>query len=362
MQFVSGPPCPADGPPRFTVTLTVQMASLAALFGRRMERKELSLSGLPHAGVNTTLVWWQFKEIARAAAKTAGPTGSEAGSLDDKQRAAEPAHVQAGLFDAESSPAGDRAPVPGAGKRVVLLIHGLGCEGRDATRAGFDHEEAMRLTRYGTVVAPDLLGHGESSSPEGSEWYTMTSQADALLQLLLYLRPTEVCVVGHSMGGPIALAVAERWPSVAAKAFRDSDGVHGVSSSVVKCIAYSEPNIDSNDCFGSRRGTQPGVDLSTLSVRAAAHTASCRDLVKVSDSGELLPRMENLRTGARMVPSCVFIGESNRGKTTSEESLLFVGFPVEWIKRAGHCQHVDNPLDFFTSLSAFIERSLGMPP
>ena len=130
-------------------------------------------------------------------------------------------------------------------------------------------------------------------------------------------------------------------------------------SIAVRCVAYSEPNIDANDCFGSRRGIRPEVvDLATVDPKTAAHIASCRDLVKVSDSGELLGRMDALRTGHPGVPSCVYIGEANRGCTTSEGALIAAGFPVEWIEGAGHCQHIDNPRAFYQALTLFIERSL----
>ena len=98
------------------------------------------------------------------------------------------------------------------------------------------------------------------------------------------------------MGGPIALAVAEACTA---------PGAHPRA----RCVLYSEPNIDGGDCFGSRPGSRLGTDLASLDARRAAKVATCRHLVADSDSGELLGRMQAVRTGGTALPSMVLIGE-----------------------------------------------------
>lgn len=63
-----------------------------------------------------------------------------------------------------------------------------------------------------------------------------------------------------------------------------------------------------------------GQELGALSAAAAAKAASCRDLVRESDSGELLGRMQAIRAAG--VPSLVLIGERNRGVCSSEVRLI----------------------------------------
>src|SRR5205814_9535415 len=67
-----------------------------------------------------------------------------------------------------------------------------------------------RLARNYTVVAPDLVGHGRSAKPRAD--YSLGAYASGgrdLVGLLGYARGT---VVGHSLGGGIALQFAYQFP------------------------------------------------------------------------------------------------------------------------------------------------------
>jgi pimeloyl-ACP methyl ester carboxylesterase len=60
------------------------------------------------------------------------------------------------------------------------------------------------------VVAIDLLGHGGSEKPESG--YSIESQAGLVAEALGRLGVRDATVVGHSLGGPISVALAERSP------------------------------------------------------------------------------------------------------------------------------------------------------
>ena len=63
-------------------------------------------------------------------------------------------------------------------------------------------------------LAPDLRGFGESPAPgEGWAHYTVDAMADDLHGLLGRLSLGRFIVVGHSMGGKVALALAARQPA-----------------------------------------------------------------------------------------------------------------------------------------------------
>ena len=252
---------------------------------------------------------------------------------------------------------------------IVLCVHGLGCAGRDPNAGGFDQPETRMLRRFGRVVAPDLLGHGGSAVPRGEERYHMRRHAEYLVQLLRCLNAEHVYLIGHSMGGPIALATAEMLQAPG-----------DAKSPRVCALLYSEPNVDGGDCFGSRGGVRDGDNLDAqwkdgiATAHAAtsvaegalwprqhnlrlANAACCRDLVRESDSGELLPRMQALRGGDWPIPSLCLIGNQNRGLLTSEAALLAGGFPVKYIEDAGHCQHIDNPKDFYVAAEEFFAEA-----
>lgn len=69
-----------------------------------------------------------------------------------------------------------------------------------------------RLARTRRVIALDLLGHGGSEKPRSG--YSIPDQADLLAQALARLGVTGAEVVGHSLGGPVAVALAERSPEL----------------------------------------------------------------------------------------------------------------------------------------------------
>jgi pimeloyl-ACP methyl ester carboxylesterase len=88
---------------------------------------------------------------------------------------------------------------------VLLLLHGIG----DSSRTWIP---AMRLLqRSYTVLAPDLPGHGDSSSPFGD--YSLGSHASSMRDLLHLLSIERVTVVGQSFGGGVAMQFAYQFPS-----------------------------------------------------------------------------------------------------------------------------------------------------
>lgn len=68
------------------------------------------------------------------------------------------------------------------------------------------------LARQHRVIAVDLLGHGGSEKP--SSGYSIENQADLVAQVLGRLGVRDAEVVGHSLGGPISIALAERSPQL----------------------------------------------------------------------------------------------------------------------------------------------------
>ena len=87
---------------------------------------------------------------------------------------------------------------------ALLLIHGIG----DSSRT-FRHLVARLARRY-TVVAPDLLGHGHSDKPRAD--YSVAGYANAMRDLISVLDIDRVTVVGHSLGGGVAMQFAYQYP------------------------------------------------------------------------------------------------------------------------------------------------------
>ncbi|MBV8991277.1 MAG: alpha/beta fold hydrolase, partial [Solirubrobacterales bacterium] len=89
---------------------------------------------------------------------------------------------------------------------ALLLVHGL-----------FEDSLTWRkvipdLARTHTVIAPDLLGHGESDAPVDID-YSPGGHAGTLRDLLDVLGHDRVTIVGHSLGGGIAISFAYNYPA-----------------------------------------------------------------------------------------------------------------------------------------------------
>ncbi|MFK7917606.1 MAG: alpha/beta fold hydrolase [Ilumatobacter sp.] len=87
---------------------------------------------------------------------------------------------------------------------TILLIHGLA--GSSKTWDAVIDELAEEYD----VIAPDLLGHGESAKPRGD--YSLGAFASGLRDMLAMLDVKSVTVVGHSFGGGVAMQLAYQFP------------------------------------------------------------------------------------------------------------------------------------------------------
>ena len=104
----------------------------------------------------------------------------------------------------------------GEGEPPIVFVHGWSCD-----RSYFAPQFTHFATRH-AVAALDLRGHGESSRPEpGESVYDIETCADDVLAVAGAARFDRPIVVGHSMGGLIALACATRDDAVRAAVLVD---------------------------------------------------------------------------------------------------------------------------------------------
>src|SRR6266487_3508586 len=86
----------------------------------------------------------------------------------------------------------------------VVLIHGMVNSSRHWERV------ALRLADRYTVVAPDLLGHGDSAAVRGD--YSLGAHACSIRDLLATIGIDRATIVGHSLGGGIAMQFFYQFP------------------------------------------------------------------------------------------------------------------------------------------------------
>jgi len=87
---------------------------------------------------------------------------------------------------------------------VVVLVHGMTSSSATWMRAG------ARLAERFTVVAPDLLGHGETTIGGGD--CSLGAQAALVRDVLVALGHERATLVGHSYGGGVAMQFAYQFP------------------------------------------------------------------------------------------------------------------------------------------------------
>lgn len=87
---------------------------------------------------------------------------------------------------------------------VLLLLHGM------ASSSQTWNQVAPALARRFTVIAPDLLGHGESAKPHCE--YSLGAHANFIRDLLATLGHEGATIVGHSFGGGVAMQLAYQYP------------------------------------------------------------------------------------------------------------------------------------------------------
>jgi pimeloyl-ACP methyl ester carboxylesterase len=93
--------------------------------------------------------------------------------------------------------------VAGSGPPVVL-IHGM------LNSSSHWRSVALNLASDHTVIAPDLIGHGDSAAPRGD--YSLGAHASSIRDLLAAMGIDRASIVGHSLGGGVAMQFFYQFP------------------------------------------------------------------------------------------------------------------------------------------------------
>ena len=128
----------------------------------------------------------------------------------------------------------------GSGDPVVLL-HGSGPG--VSGRANWQHT-IPGLAKHFRIIAPDIVGYGETSRPDDVV-YSLSTWSDHVLGLLDALELDRVSLVGNSLGGRISLDIADRHPDrVSRMVLMGSPGVGMTLTDGLKALRAYEPSLD----------------------------------------------------------------------------------------------------------------------
>jgi pimeloyl-ACP methyl ester carboxylesterase len=252
---------------------------------------------------------------------------------------------------------------------VLVLIHGI-------TSSSASWEPVLpALAEHFTVIAPDLLGHGQSDKPAGD--YSLGSQACLVRDLMLALGHNSATIAGHSLGGGIAMQLAYQFPELLERLVLVSSGGLGREVSLflraatlpgaelVLPLIASQPVLAAGEtlarAFGLL-GLRAGSDLDEIARgivslndigarRAFVHTARS----VIDPGGQRVDARDRLYL-AEAVPSLLVWGERDPIIPTVHgvrAHKLMPGSRLELFEAAGHFPHLDDPLRFAALLREF---------
>lgn len=204
---------------------------------------------------------------------------------------------------------------------ALLLIHGVGDNSKS-----WDTVHAKLAQRF-TVIAPDLLGHGESDKPHAD--YSLPAFANGMRDLLAVLGIDRVTVVGHSFGGGVAMQFAYQYPQLVERIVLVSAG--GVAKDVSLALRLAAMPLGA-EALGVLRapGVMPTIRRVGRAVQSAlGSTRFGRDAAEVVDLLEGFLDRDGLAAFARTLRSVV----DARGQyvTMLDRSYLVESVPVQII-------------------------------
>jgi pimeloyl-ACP methyl ester carboxylesterase len=242
---------------------------------------------------------------------------------------------------------------------TVVLIHGMINSSR--------HWEAVaqRLAGSYRVIAPDLIGHGDAATPRGD--YSLGAHAASIRDLLTTIGVERATIVGHSLGGGVAMQFFYQFPQRTERLVLISSGGlgHDVSpllrgaalpaSSVLLRLATRPRIVGALAAAGARmraRGNPTGVYL----------TAVARALGPLQEPGSRRAFLQTLRSvidvqGQRVsardrlyllgeMPTLLVWGERDRTIPLShglEAQRSIPNCRFETLPRAAHFPNLEDP-------------------
>ena len=255
---------------------------------------------------------------------------------------------------------------------ALLLLHGITNSSQTWERV------APYLTDRFTLIAPDLLGHGESATPRGD--YSLGAHASGARDVLTALGIERATVVGHSLGGGIAMQFAYQFPERCERlALVGSGGLGpelsaglraatlpGAELVLTALTGVSGPlrvGLQTLDRIGQMAGVQRVRDLAEagdalLALKdVEARRAFLRTLRGVADArGQSVSALDRLYL-ANAVPMLVVWGSHDPIVPAVHAETVHTLVPtarVEVFRGAGHWPHLDDPERFCDVLLDFI--------
>jgi pimeloyl-ACP methyl ester carboxylesterase len=236
----------------------------------------------------------------------------------------------------------------GGGRRHVLYVHGTGCDGR----VWEPHMRALGDTH--TTVAIDLPGHGESPGP-GSR--AVADYAHAVVELARALGWSRFVLVGHSMGGAVALTAALYHADLLDGLVLVDTGarlrVHPSVLEAARQAAEAGRPATTDRSWAFAAGTPESVVDAVQAITAATDPRVTYGDWIADDMFDVMARVQDIR-----VPTLAICGAEDRLTPVKYHRFLqdrIPGCRLAVIAGAGHWVFHEQPEAFTRTVRAFLD-------
>lgn len=230
----------------------------------------------------------------------------------------------------------DRSGVP------VIFLHGSGCDGADWDAA------LKRLPDALHPITLDFRGHGHSAVP--TEDFTLENLADDVIALLAHLALPAPWLVGHSLGGMVAMSVARHGIPVSGLVL-----VEGWTSMAASYAAFP---------WERPRGTLAPVAMAGVRAKAAATRHRLGEAMWTHFWDTVLDFDATDFLASATVPILEIYGDDQRASDT-ERLLAVPANPAinwAWVPRGGHYLPQERPAEVAALCGTFITTTMHATP
>ncbi|MDR3529761.1 MAG: alpha/beta fold hydrolase [Rhodopila sp.] len=238
---------------------------------------------------------------------------------------------------------------------AVVLLHGLFGAARN-----FGAVQRALAPRF-RVIALDMRNHGDS--PHAPDMRYPTQAAD-VWETLQSLGIEKAAVVGHSMGGKTAMALALRWPGLVGRLLVSDiapvNYQHG-NTSIAKAMAAITltPSLTRHQADAALAEAVPRADIRAFLLQNLRFGASPHWRIGLEEIAAAIPDLEAWieLPGTYQGPSLFVTGANSDYVLPEHRPIIRAQFPAARfvaVKNAGHWVHADNPAGFLSVLEAFL--------
>jgi esterase len=237
----------------------------------------------------------------------------------------------------------------------VVLLHGLFGAARN-----FGSVQRALAPRF-TVIALDMRNHGGSPHDPDMRYTTLAEDVRDTLRALGIERPA---VVGHSMGGKAAMAMALLWPEdVGRLLVSDIAPVvyHHGNDAILEAMAAIQLNssLTRQEADATLASAVPRPDIRAFLLQNLRLGPSPHWRIGLTEIAAAIPELEGWidLPGTYHGPSVFVTGANSDYVLPEHRPVIRAQFPAARfvaVKNAGHLVHADNPAGFLSVLEAFL--------